>query len=135
MTLNRIALASLLSLSVVAAAACGGQDESMAATSAATTVNMCQADIADLKAKTLAVTFTNSIDQVGLVGKLDAAASKLSLAKNADAIQKLTDYQTKVLSLIATGKIAPSADGLVTPQMLVDGSAAAIACIQAIGLP
>lgn len=102
----------------------------------ATSVTDCLAAIAELRAETDAVQYFSANaakDESGLLAKLDAASSKLNLAKFADAIQKLNDYESKVQSLIAQGKIGPSPDGLTTPQMLVNGAEAAIACIQQIG--
>ncbi len=96
----------------------------------ATTVADCTAEITNLKTNTQSVTYTNPTkDQSALIGKLENAIDKLTFDKFGDAIQKLTDYKNKVLSLISQGKIAPSADG-VTPQELVNGADAAITCIQ-----
>lgn len=95
----------------------------------ATTVADCTAEITNLKTNTQSVAYTNSKDLDALVGKLENAIDKLTFDKFDDAIQKLTDYKNKVLSLISQGKIAPSADG-VTPQELVNGADAAITCIQ-----
>ncbi len=90
----------------------------------------CTDMINDLKAKTSSATYKNQKDLDGLLSKLDSAITKLDLNKPADAIQKLTDYRNKVSALISQNKISPSADGTVTPQDLLDGADAAIACIQ-----
>lgn len=120
-------LCAALSLSL---AGCGGTEADLATTSGAIEVSVCLDAIATLRAQTEAVQYTNARDLAGLLAKLDAASSKLTGGKLGDAVQKLGDYQAKVQSLVAQGKIAASADGLVTPQTLVDGAAAAIACIQ-----
>ena len=111
--------------------ACGGTEADWAAsTSQALDMAPCYDAIATLRAQTLVVQFKSSKDQLGLVRKLDFAKVKLDEAKPLDAVQKLTDYQTQVGSLILGGKIFDSIDGTVTPQMLFDGAGAAIACIQ-----
>lgn len=123
------AVASSLSL-----AACGGSEADVTATSAqALDVTPCFDLIAALKAQTQVVQFTSAKDQAALLGKLDEATQKLSLGKLVDAVQKLQDYSAKVQQLVAQGKIraGTAADGTaVTPQMLLDGAAMAIACIQ-----
>lgn len=108
--------------------ACGGVETGATATDALD-VAACTDRIAALRSETLAAQFKLSRDQAGLLVKLDEAAQKLALGKPVDAVQKLTDYELKVQALIAQGKIRASLDGAVTPQLLVDGSQAAIDCI------
>jgi phage gp36-like protein len=114
-------------------AACGGTEADVSQASAAATAQDCQPSIKSLRALTQAVTYTNPAkDLAGLLGKVDEASSKLASGKYADAIQKLTDYRTKVSTLIAQGKIAAGVDAngnTVTPQDLIAGADAAIACI------
>jgi hypothetical protein len=66
-------------------------------------------------------------NRTSLVAKLDTASAKLVEGKNADAIQKLTDFKTTVNSLAGGGKIAPA-----DAQHLVSGADDAIACITAL---
>ncbi len=63
---------------------------------AASTTEQCQNQLTTLRADTVAsqLSFTNAKDFNGLVAKLDAAAAKLQVGKNADAVQKLVDFQT-----------------------------------------
>jgi hypothetical protein len=89
----------------------------------------CQAQIADLRTATLNAKFIGQNDEknrASLVAKLDAASDKLADGKNADAIQKLTDFRETVATLNTYGKIAPD-----DAQTLVNGADAAIACITA----
>ena len=133
---NRIGAALVLGLTL--AAGCGGTEADTTASAAqALDVTPCFDAISALRAETLVVQFTSAQalkDQTGLLGKLDEATQKLQLGKTADAVLKLTNYSDKVEQLILGGKIGPSVDPAivppVTPRMLVDGAAAAIACIQ-----
>jgi hypothetical protein len=65
--------------------------------------------------------------RMGLLTKLDNASAKLSVGKNDEAIQKLTDFRTTVNSLAGGGKIAPA-----DAQSLVSEADDAIACITAL---
>jgi hypothetical protein len=97
----------------------------------AATTGECQAQIDQLATQTQAATFTGKNadrDRSGLLSKLANANTKLSEGKNADAIQKLQDFQAQVGVLGQTGKLAPAdADSLAA------GADAAIACIDSIG--
>jgi hypothetical protein len=66
----------------------------------------------------------------GLVGKIDGATKALAAGKNADAVQKLTDYFTKVTTLQAQGKIDPA-----EAASLIAGAQAATACINDLSVP
>jgi hypothetical protein len=118
-----VILAAVVTLNAVAAGA-----------ASATTVGECQADLQSLRAQAVAAegSFANAKDFNGLVAKLDSAATKLTAGKNADAVQKLTDFQTTLNALAGAPRPkvdAATADGLVTEaQGVVD-------CINAIGAP
>jgi hypothetical protein len=103
-----------------------------AAPASATTVGECQAKLATLTSDTVAAqsSFTNQKDVTGLLGKLDAAAAKLSQGKNADAIQKLVDFQTTLNALASAAK--PKVDAGVA-QALSAEAQGVIDCISAIG--
>lgn len=123
----RLLAPSLLSLTLLASAGCGGPDTSTstATNSAALTAAECQAGIDALRADTAEATFIGrnaAKDEAGLVGKLDEASAKLSLAKYADAVRKLGDFETKVASLLAAGKLESSVD-------LIAAAGGARACI------
>ena|SRR5687767_2733530 len=86
----------------------------------------CQLQISTLRAATAAATsFVNSKDQAGLLGKLDNSSAALTAGKNADAVQKLTDFRTKVQALGSNGKL-----GAEDAARLDAEAAAAIGCIQ-----
>ncbi len=99
---------------------------------AASTTEQCQSQLTTLRADTVASqsSFTNAKDFNGLVAKLDAAAAKLQVGKNADAIQKLVDFQTTLNALASSPK--PKVDAEVA-QRLVQGAQAVIDCINAVG--
>jgi hypothetical protein len=87
----------------------------------------CQTKIDVLRGQTQNATFFGQkADQnrTGLLTKLDNASAKFAEGKNADAIQKLTDFKTTVSALNTQGKIAPA-----DAQTLVSGADDAIACI------
>jgi hypothetical protein len=76
----------------------------------AETVADCQAKIATLKVQTQQATFFGQNaekNETGLVTKLDNASAKLAEGKNADAIQKLTNFRDTVAALNTQGKINP----------------------------
>ena len=101
-----------------------------AAPAPAATVVECQQLISTLQTQTAATTFFGrraATDQANLITKLTNASVKLDQGKFADAIQKLTDYRTKVVALGAEGKIDPTA----VPTLLA-GADAAIACISSL---
>jgi len=96
----------------------------------AATVDDCQASIIALRTTTATTPFLGqnaAKDQAGLLAKLDAAAAALAAGKTTDAVQKLTDFSTKVEQLSAQGKLAPA-----DAQALTAGAAAAIACIESL---
>jgi hypothetical protein len=99
---------------------------------AATTVDECQAQLASLRADTQAAegSFANQKDVTGLVGKLEVAAAKLAAGKNADAVQKLTDFQATLNALARAPK--PKVDPAVA-QKLGSDAQGVIDCIDAIG--
>lgn len=102
----------------------------VAAPARAATVSDCQVQISTLRTQTQNATFIGqhaAKDQAGLVGKLDAASSDLAAGKNADAIQKLSDFRTKVESLNAQSKIS-SQDA----DTLIARANDTIACIQSL---
>ena len=66
----------------------------------------------------------------GLIAKLDTAATKLSEDKNADALQKLVDFQTTLNALATAAK--PKVDPAVA-QALITEAQAVIDCINAVG--
>jgi ABC-type glycerol-3-phosphate transport system substrate-binding protein len=131
MKTNRVVATLVAALSLSLLAGCGGTEADLTSSTAqALDLTPCFGLITTLENETLVVQFTSAKDQTFAIGKLDAATQKLQLGKTADAVQKLGDYSTKIQQLVAGGKIAPSLDGTVTPQTLLDGAATAIACIQ-----
>ena len=104
----------------------------LAAPASAATVEECQAQITALRQATETATFVGQNAEktrTGLLGKLDAASADLTVGKNTDAIQKLTDFRTKVEQLNAQGKIAPA-----NAATLITGADNTILCIQSIGI-
>ncbi len=96
----------------------------------AETVTDCLAKIDVLRGQTENATFLGQNpekNRTGLVTKLDNASAKLAEGKNADAIQKLTDFKTKVTALNTQGKINPD-----DAQSLISGADDAITCIRAL---
>jgi hypothetical protein len=96
----------------------------------AATVEECQAQIDALRVQTQETTFLGqnaTKDQAGLLAKLDTGSTKLAAGKNADAIQKLTDFQVRVTQLEEQGKVS-DADAVT----LISGADQAIACIQSL---
>ena len=123
-------LARLLVAVFVAALAFTGLAVSTAG--AATSVEECQSQLATLRADTVAAesSFTNQKSVDGEVGKLDDAAAKLTEGKNADAVQKLIDFQS-TLNLLATAakpKVDPG-----TAQSLGAEAQGVIDCINSVG--
>ena len=116
-----VILAALLSLQAVVAAA-----------APASTVGECQTKLDTLRAETVAAqsSVTNAKDFNNSVIKLDEARTKLTAGKNADAVAKLTGFQTS-LNALATApkpKLTPAA-----AQSLSTGAQGVIDCIDAIG--
>src|SRR5919107_5174278 len=101
-------------------------------TASAQTVEDCQSQLATLRADTLAASssFTNEKSVTSLVGKLDAASTKLAQGKNADAVQKLVDFQTTLNALATAPK--PKVDPAVA-QSLIAEAQGVIDCINTIG--
>jgi hypothetical protein len=134
-------LARKVALAVVFAAstslvACGGTEAGVSGTSAAATVEECQGGLTNLVALTQVLQFADKAkDLTGLLGKLDAAEKKLAAGKLEDAIQKLSDFQKKLTSLAADGKVVEGVDAngvTVTPQDVIAAADASIACITAL---
>ena len=102
-----------------------------AGSAAATTVEECQAQLLSLRGDTEAAqsSFTSPKDANGLLGKVDEATSKLASGKNADAVQKLVDFQT-MLGLLA-GAPKPKVDA-ATAERLGAEAQAAIECVDGI---
>ena len=115
---------------LVAALAFGGLAVAGTA-SAATTVEDCQAQLATLSADTLAAetSFTNAKSVTSLTSKVDAASVKLAEGKNADAVQKLVDFQTTLGSLATAAKPKVEAD---TAQTLTAQAQDVTNCITSI---
>jgi hypothetical protein len=99
----------------------------------AETVTDCQAKIDVLRGQTEnATTFLGknaADDEAGLLLKLDNASAKLTEGKNADAIQKLTNFRDTVAGLNTQGKIKIDPDDA---NILISGANDAIACITAL---
>jgi hypothetical protein len=94
----------------------------------AQTASECQPQITALRQATVSATFTGqnpAKDQAGLIGKLDSATTKVEQGKIADAVQALTQFRDKVVTLQAQGKI-DSGDAAV----LIAGADDAIACLE-----
>ena len=103
----------------------------LSAANAATTDD-CQAKIDALRAQTATVELFGhnaEMDRAGLLGKLDEASAKLAEGKLDDAIQKLTDFRTRVEELAAAPKPKIGADDAAA---LIAGADDAIACIQSL---
>lgn len=115
---------------LVAALAFGGLAVAGTA-SAATTVEDCQAQLATLSADTVAAqtSFTNANSVTSLTAKVDAASEKLAEGKNADAVQKLVDFQTTLDSLATAPKPKVEAS---TALSLTAETQGVIDCINAI---
>ena len=91
---------------------------------------VCQVKVNDLKLATQNATFIGQNaekNQAGLLTKLDNASAKLAEGKNADAIQKLTNFRDTVATLNTQGKINPD-----DANTLISGADDAIACITAL---
>ena len=96
------------------------------------TLEECQTQIIELKSLTESkeTTFIGQNaekNRTNLMAKLDNASQKLAEGKNADAIQKLTDFETRVNSLAGSGTITPE-----DAQTLVSGADDAMTCITAL---
>jgi hypothetical protein len=94
----------------------------------AQTASECQPQITALRQATVSATFTGqnpAKDQAGLIGKLDSATTKVEQGKIADAVQALTQFRDKVVTLQAQVKI-DSGDAAV----LIAGAEDAIACLE-----
>jgi hypothetical protein len=103
-----------------------------AAAASATTAEDCQSQLATLRSDAVAVetSFTNEQSFNSEIAKLDDAATKLTEEKNADAVQKLVDFQTTLNSL-ATATTAKVDAG--SAQTLSAEAQGVIDCINAIG--
>ncbi len=88
----------------------------------------CQTQIEALITATGNAAFTGqnaAKDEAGLVGKLTSANNKLAQGKVFDAVQALTQFRDKVVTLQTQGKI-----GSGDAQALIASADAAIACVQ-----
>ena len=83
----------------------------------------CQDKITLLEAQTASVTSGKS--EASLLNKLTQASLKLNADKPQDAIQKLTDFQNAVTSLLAGGKIS-----MEDAAPLIAGANDVIVCIR-----
>ena len=121
-------LVRLLVAALVAALAFVGLAVS---TAGATTAQDCQSQLATLRADTVAAesSFTNAKDATNEVAKLDAASSKLTEGKNADAVDKLVDFQSTLNALSTAAKPKVTAS---TAQNLNAEAQSVIDCINAI---
>jgi hypothetical protein len=94
---------------------------------AQTTVGECQEQIDTLYGQTETATFIGQNaekNRDNLQAKLTNAGDKLTEGKNADAIQKLTNFRDTVAALNAQGKINPD-----DANTLIIGANDAIVCI------
>ena len=99
----------------------------------AATVEECQAQLTTLRTDTVAATGSlNAKDASGLVAKVDAATAELAAGKNADATQKLTDYQAKLSALASAPK--PKVDP-VAATTLTTQAQQTVDCIASLGMP
>ena len=100
-------------------------------TASATTVEDCQAQLATLRADTVAAqtSFTNESDFTGEVAKLDDASTKLTEGKNTDAVEKLVDFQSTLTSLATASKAKVDA---TTAESLTAEAQGVIDCINSI---
>jgi hypothetical protein len=117
-----VVLAALLAVNAATAGA-----------ASATTVEECQYQLKALGAETVATqdSFTNAKDVDRLVDKLDAAGAKLTAGKNADAVEKLTDFQTTLNALAGAPKPKVESEAA---QALVTQAQGVVDCINAIGV-
>jgi len=101
-------------------------------TAGATTAQDCQSQLATLRSDTVAAqtSFTNQKDFTNEVAKLDAASTKLTQGKNADAVGKLVDFRSTLSSLATASKPKVAAG---TSQSLTGEAQGVIDCINAIG--
>ena len=91
--------------------ACGPQESNQVLEPAATefaVTSECNDLIQSLRASTNDAGSISDKDHAGLLGKLDNASRALLVGKNADAVQKLTDFLNKVATLKAQGKLSPA---------------------------
>lgn len=104
------------------------------AQASATTTADCQAQLSQLRADTVAAqgSFTNLRDFNGALAKLDAAESKLAEGKNADAVQKLADFQTTLNALATAPK--PKVDPAVAQSLVVEAQGV-VDCVNTIESP
>lgn len=98
----------------------------------ASTVDECQDKLATLRVNTAAaeMSFASQNSFNNVVAKLDAASAKLAEGKNADAVQKLVDFQTTLNALATAPK--PKVEPVVA-QSLAAEAQGVIDCINTIG--
>jgi hypothetical protein len=119
---TRLAAAALVAVSVGTALLTPGV--------AAESVAECEAKIEALRAATKSARFSGqnaAKDRAALLGKLDSASAKLGQGKFEDAIQSLTQFREKVVSLQSQGKIDPD-----DANALIAGADDAITCVQSL---
>ena len=100
----------------------------LVAPAGAQTASKCQLQITALREATLSATFTGQNapkDQVGLIGKLDSASTKLQQGKISETVQVLTQFRDKVVTLQAQGKIDAR-----NAAILIAGADDAIICLE-----
>ena len=99
-----------------------------ASSAGATTAEECQAELAELRAATVAAetSFANPKDFANTLVKLDEAAAKLAEGKNADAVAKLVDFQVRLGAFAGAPK--PKLDPAVA-QGLIAGAQTVVGCI------
>lgn len=130
---NRLAVA--LALSALVSTGCGtdlptGTSDAQpgALFEYAADLDACQDDLSYLYTLTDGTySFKNEKDKDGLLRKVNEASAKLTEGKPADAVQKLTDYRTKVYTLQTQRK--PGID-YTDAQTLLGAVDTAISCIQ-----
>jgi len=121
-----------LSLGSVVVAGALGAVLIPAVSASATTSQDCQSQLATLRSDTVAAqsSFTNQKSFTSEIGKLDAASTKLAAGENADAVQKLGDFQSALTSLATASKAKVAAGPAQTLNAEAQG---VINCINAIG--
>ena len=97
----------------------------------ATTTQECETQLATLRTDTVAAqsSFSNQTSFTHEVGKLDATAAKLAEGKNADAVQKLADFQSTLNALATAPK--PKVDPY-TAETLGNEAQGVINCVNTI---
>ena len=123
--MNLARLLTILSASLAFSAVAVGS-------ASASTVDECRAKLTTLRANTVAAetSFANPNSFNNVVAKLDASAAKLAEGKNADAVEKLVDFQTTLDALATASK--PKIDSAAA-QSLIAEAQGVIDCVDVIG--